>query len=139
MINAKALLPMIFIVGLLIFSACATPRIMPFPEGHPADPGLREATVERSMTLADPDPVDTRPARSEHFDHNGHDPNGHDPKDHDPKDHDPNDHDPNDHDPKNHDSNDHDPKDHDPKDHDMHEDAQPEHQEQEHRHHEMHH
>ena len=109
MINAKTILQMIFIAGLLILSACAGPQITPFPEGHPADPGLREPTVERSMTLADSDPVDTAPARSEHFDNN--------------------DHDQNDHDPNGHDSN----------GHDMHEDAQPEHQEKEPRHHEMNH
>ena len=78
MINAKLFLQMIFIAGLLTLGACAGPHIPPFPEGHPADTGLREPTTERSMTLADPDPVDTAPARSEHFDQNGHDHNGHD-------------------------------------------------------------
>lgn len=132
MINAKAILQMVFIAGLLILSACAGPQITPFPEGHPADPGLREPTVERSMTLADPDPVDTAPARSEHFDNNDHDENDHDP-------HDPNDHDSNGHDHNGHDHNGHHHNDHDHNDHDIHEDAQPEHQEKEHRHHEMNH
>jgi hypothetical protein len=112
MINAKSILQAMFIVliaGLLILGGCASPQIMPFPEGHPADPGLPEPTVVRSMTLADPAPVDTAPARSEHFDHNGHD------------------------------QHDQDPNDHDHNDNDMHEDAQPEHHENEHHHHEMHH
>ncbi len=73
MVNTKTILQIVFIAFLLSLSACAAPDIKPFPEGHPANADLPEPTLERSMTLADPEPVDTAPARSEHFDHNDHD------------------------------------------------------------------
>lgn len=55
-------------LGGLAASGCLTTyELSPVPPGHPASPSAPEATVERSATLAEADPVDPRPARSERW------------------------------------------------------------------------
>jgi hypothetical protein len=55
-------------LGGLAASGCLTTyELSPVPPGHPASPSAPEAPVERSATLAEAEPVDPRPARSEQW------------------------------------------------------------------------
>jgi hypothetical protein len=52
----------------LLLMGCATNYELPTPPpAHPASPLAPEPGIERSRTLAQPEPVDPQPARSEHW------------------------------------------------------------------------
>jgi hypothetical protein len=54
-------------IGLLLMG-CATNYELPTPPpAHPANLLSPEPVIERSQTLAPPEPVDPKPARSEHW------------------------------------------------------------------------
>jgi hypothetical protein len=74
----------IFVIGMfgLILGSCTVFEPAPLPEGHPANSNIPAPIEAASMTLADPEPVDATPARSEQWDKhpgadNGHERHGH--------------------------------------------------------------
>lgn len=66
-------------LGILLLAGCATTyELSPAPPGHPAYAEAPETSAEPSRTLADAEPIDPRPARSEHWakraeEHQAHD------------------------------------------------------------------
>lgn len=55
-------------LGLLILGACTAPEYQTQPPGHPADHQAPPGPMHSSETLAQPEAVDTEPARSRHWD-----------------------------------------------------------------------
>lgn len=71
-----------FCISFMTLTACATIELAPLPEGHPADSDAWVPREISSATLAEPEPVDTAPSRSDQWlkepeadkpDHHGHD------------------------------------------------------------------
>ncbi len=54
-------------ISFVTLTACAAIELAPLPEGHPADSDAWVPRVISSATLAEPDPVDTAPARSDQW------------------------------------------------------------------------
>jgi hypothetical protein len=67
MIRIATVVKTAFCSGALLVTACAAIELTPVPEEHPANPRARHATMTPSNTLSDPEPIDPRPARSEHW------------------------------------------------------------------------
>lgn len=69
---------------LILTAGCAATYDFTVPDGHPAKGDVHEPAYEPSQTLVESDPVETRPARSEHWDEeeneheHHHDENHHD-------------------------------------------------------------
>jgi hypothetical protein len=75
MIRVATVVKTAFCTGALLLTACAAIELTPVPDGHPANPQARSAVLTPSVTLSDPEPIDPRPARSEHW---AGQPNAHD-------------------------------------------------------------
>ncbi len=67
MIRVTTVVKTALCTGALMLTACAAMELTPVPEGHPANPQTRSAEMTPSKTLSDPEPIDPRPARSEHW------------------------------------------------------------------------
>lgn len=85
---------------LILTAGCAAPYDFTVPDGHPASADVQESAYEPSQTLVESEPVEKRPARSEHWDeeddeHEHHD-HHHDHEDNDDHHHDEHDHEDND-------------------------------------------
>lgn len=65
------------LIGLLLMGCATAYELSPVPPGHPASTDAGEASVERSQTLVQAEPVDPQPARSEHWARQEDDRGGH--------------------------------------------------------------
>lgn len=54
-------------ISFMTLTACAAIELAPLPEGHPANSYAWVPREMTSATLAEPDPVDTAPARSDQW------------------------------------------------------------------------